>query len=799
MADTPVKITGIDSNGKPQLKEFSTTEENYLAYQAGLNLAGSATSVPYTLNVSTGTTVGSFSDTSFDQVVGTHGQTLTTSTTTTTLKQKTGTAAESGASRRKPVHYAEDGPKSQLHEMTSSEVSSLTDRLVSRIFTSDYPGTYKLATSLPTGGYTVKLSNVFSDTRTDGTTQNYSIYKRTSMTSPTVVRPLAIKRSSGLTGTYQGLQEMSDAQIQYTFGQRAQTRIMDDAQGVGSYLLLSSAQGNPTTAGYSGTWASKGVATDTRNTVDVNKAYTRLSTRSRSSAYTRISVGNFTRDFTGNYTRVTSTRTSTRTSSRDFAGNFLGNFTTDYSRNFVGANSTRTRPSSYTREAIVNSTRDSVGDGDYLGNYTGEYSRNFSRTRASNYSRNFAGNFSTDYSRNFAGNFLGNYTGNYTGATPTFTRIYTGNYTRQNFQLVGYSLASPANYWYFAGPTGNQSVVRNNITVATTSDMSATEITSGGTTYKRGTYQTGSYGYQYYNFEESTGSTAYTRTETGFVANYTRDSVGPLVPAGTYTAYAYDVTTPASSYRYWAEEVDFVGGNAVSVYWGSNTAKIGPNGSSNFTHSDGYQYDRGPFQTSVGKIFITQYYSVRRRYNIATYVGNYTRTRNSTYSRLAAWTRLRTSTNIVNRASSYSRVTSTRTSNRNYSRNIIDDYSRNYTRISTRTDVQDTSYIGDFTGNYLGNYSRNFIGDFIQVRSSNYSRVTSTRTSTRTSSRDYAGNFLGDFTTEYTRDRTSSYTRDFEGNYSRNFAGNYTGNYVSDEILSGNETIETYTLYVRTG
>jgi hypothetical protein len=39
MADTPVKITGIDSSGKPQLKEFSTTDENYLAYHAGLRLS----------------------------------------------------------------------------------------------------------------------------------------------------------------------------------------------------------------------------------------------------------------------------------------------------------------------------------------------------------------------------------------------------------------------------------------------------------------------------------------------------------------------------------------------------------------------------------------------------------------------------------------------------------------------------------------------------------------------------------------------------------------------------------------
>ena len=81
--------------------------------------------------------------------------------------------------------------------MTSSEIDTLTDRLVSRIFTSDYPDSFKLATSAPTG-YSTYLHNVFEDTRTDGHSQHYSIYRRDTMSAPTEVKPLTIKRSLGV-------------------------------------------------------------------------------------------------------------------------------------------------------------------------------------------------------------------------------------------------------------------------------------------------------------------------------------------------------------------------------------------------------------------------------------------------------------------------------------------------------------------------------------------------------------------------------------------------------------------------
>ena len=42
---------------------------------------------------------------------------------------------------------------------------------------------------------------------------------------------------------FRGLQEMTDAEIKYTFGQRAKTRIMNGSLGVGTYLIKSATQG----------------------------------------------------------------------------------------------------------------------------------------------------------------------------------------------------------------------------------------------------------------------------------------------------------------------------------------------------------------------------------------------------------------------------------------------------------------------------------------------------------------------------------------------------------------------------
>ena len=138
------------------------------------------------------------------------------------------------------------------------------------------------------------------------------------MTAPTAIRPVALKRSSGGSGTFQGIQEMSDAEIKYTFGQRAKTRIMNGSLGVGTYLIKSATQGAPTDTG---TWVAKGAAVDTKNTTT-------------NTDYTQDFVGDFTNNFT-----------------QDFVGNFTGNFETTFTGDFTNT---------FTRNSTQNFTRNST-------------------------------------------------------------------------------------------------------------------------------------------------------------------------------------------------------------------------------------------------------------------------------------------------------------------------------------------------------------------------------------------------------------------------------------------------------
>ena len=192
MASTPVKFLGIaDSDGsditgvgikKGKGIRNLQPRKKIILLSGRTSFGGDSDVAGLTLSSSGNATVGSYSNTAFDQGVGTHGVTLTTTTTTTPVYQKEGTASESGANWRKPIHYQKSGSQTQFHEMTSSEIDTLTDRLVSRIFTSDYLKPFKLATSRPTG-YSTYLHNVFEDTRTDGHSQHYSIYRRDTMSA----------------------------------------------------------------------------------------------------------------------------------------------------------------------------------------------------------------------------------------------------------------------------------------------------------------------------------------------------------------------------------------------------------------------------------------------------------------------------------------------------------------------------------------------------------------------------------------------------------------------------------------
>lgn len=797
MADTPIKYTGNDSDGKPQLFEFSTSEENYLAYQAGLRLSTADSDEVGSLALASAgnATVGSYSDTKFNQAVGTHGTTLTTATTTTTLYQTEGTAPTDGSAYRKPIHHQLNGSSTELHEMTSSEIDSLTDRLIKTIFANDYPGAYKLGSSSPGSGYSVEKSSVFSDTRTDGTTVNYNLYKRTSMTAPTTVRPLHIKRSSGKTGTYQGLQQMTNAQIQYTLGQTAKNRIMNGSNGVGTYLLLSSADGNPTANGYSGTWVAKGSATDTKQET-VATAYTRTSTRNFEGNYTRIRQSNFSRNFVGNYTGDFEGNYS-----RNFGGNFVGDFlvvrTENYSRNFTGtytgvSNFTRTRSSGYARNFTGN-----VVD-NFEGNYSRGFSRNFTRIRSSNYEGNYSRNYSRYYSRNFAGNFQGNYT----GATPTFTRNYTGNYvgtTTYAGPSDQYSATAPTYYWQYNANNSTLTIYwngtskYNSVVPFGTSEV----VASDGKTYTRTTLVSQSYGvYRYRVSRSSSTSVDYVGNYPGFTGEYVGNYVGP---AGSYGPAQYSLPNPQYLFS-----VEDLGGFLTSrATWngtvkgsGSASGSAVPHTTPDINNADGYGYNKGSYVTffpgNKNDPSSYYYYQIKRRLQSVSYTRTSTRVRTSTYSRTAAWTRISTRTSNRQYARTYARAF-TRISTRDITDAYSRDYTRDYTRTSTRN--RDSNYSRDYSRNFIGNYqgAKDYEGNYAR----NYSRTFS-RNFTRTSTRTRVSSYTRERDENFTRTRTSQYEGAVTDAYTRTSSRDYLGNYVSDEIQNTSETIETYTLYVRT-
>ena len=451
---TSLKLHDASSDG--DLKQITTSEENYLAYRAGLNLAaGAKTQVGSLSDVNTpGThaTVGTFTDTVYDQAIGTHGTTLTQTTTNTTLYQRDTSAGEDGGNFRYPIKWDTSTNPDSVKEMTDAEVTTITDRLIGTIFANDYPGIYVLGTSAPSGDYDVHLSNIFTDTRKDGTSVNYNIYQRQSMTAPTAVRPVALKRSSGGSGTFQGIQEMSDAEIKYNFGQRAKTRIMNGSLGVGTYLIKSATQGAPTDTG---TWVAKGAAVDTKNTT-TNTDYTQDFVGDFGGNFTQDFVGNFTGnfettftgDFTNTFTRNSTqnfTRNSTATFTGDFTGNFASTFTGDFTGDFAGRNPsletgvfdinanyntlnyTRNSTTNFVGDFTRNSTTNFVGDftGDFVGDFTGNFANNFTQdfvgTFTQDFTQTFTGDFSTNFTTTFTGNFLGALINNATETIETYT------------------------------------------------------------------------------------------------------------------------------------------------------------------------------------------------------------------------------------------------------------------------------------------------------------------------------------------------------------------------------------------
>lgn len=427
----PLKLEGTAGD----LKEMTQAEEDYIAYLTGLQLAAmTSADVSALTTTSGGNNIGSYTNTFYDQVVGTHpGTSITSGSTVTTLYQNIGSASEAGADFHRPLRWAGSGA---IEEMDNVEFDEIVDRALIKIFSNDFPGIYRLASSSPGADWDVHLSNVFTDTQSSGVTATtYNIYQRQTMTAPTTVQSVKILND---TTAFDGLKQMNATEMQTTFGQRAKTRIMGGANHLGQYQLRSSAQGVPVAAG---TWRAVGTATDTKDTTS-NVAYS----GSYAGTYAGTYTGYYTNSFTGYYTGGF-TGSYAGTYSRAFAGSYVGYFTGSYANSFAGAYSS-SFAGSYTQMFIGHYGRTSyapygpvtnyysryLGAGYYTGYYasyytgyyTGYFSGSYARSFTGYYTGDFAGSYSGTYSRAFAGdysrNFAGNYTGNYTGS-------YTGNYT----------------------------------------------------------------------------------------------------------------------------------------------------------------------------------------------------------------------------------------------------------------------------------------------------------------------------------------------------------------------------------
>ena len=258
----PLKIK--NTNG--DLQEFIPSEEAYLSHMVGEALAEVSAGDVGAISLTGDVNIGSFVDNFYNQPTGTHPvSNITSTTTTTTLKQVSGPADESGTDFSRPVGYYESGPNPGFYEMVESDLDNLTSRAMSNLFTLHGKGTYYLASTpsqLPTtyhSDYEIAIENAFSNTNNDGAVTNYHLWRRVAQAgtiNPEVVRPVTTVYDGS---SLDGFKEMTDAQIKYTLGQRAKS-LMATAGAIGSYQLRSSAQGQPTLPG---TWSGVGTAQNT--------------------------------------------------------------------------------------------------------------------------------------------------------------------------------------------------------------------------------------------------------------------------------------------------------------------------------------------------------------------------------------------------------------------------------------------------------------------------------------------------------------------------------------------------------
>jgi len=396
----PLKIKNSDGD----LQELTPAEEMYLAVKVGEALAEASAGDIGDISLTNGDNIGSFVDSFYNEASGTHPMSNITGTTvTTTLKQVGGSASESGSNFARPVGYYADNANPGFYEMVDADLDNLTNRALVNLETLELQGAFTLSSTSPGGDWAKHIDTVFSDTRGDGTSIDFHIWKKTALASPpagiVTTRPVATDYDGS--SAFSGLKEMSDAEIKYTLGQRAKS-LRSTAGAIGSYQLRSSVQGAPTSAG---TWVPRGTAANTQRTI-VDGTYS----RTRASAYARTRVSAYSRNRVSTYTR-NSVDTFARTFAGEYTGTYSREFAGEYTRGYAG-DYTRTRPSTYTRNRLTA--------------FTGYFAGTYNRARVSVYTRNRVTPFTGTFSRTRASAYTRGRVSTYAG---TYARTRTSVYT----------------------------------------------------------------------------------------------------------------------------------------------------------------------------------------------------------------------------------------------------------------------------------------------------------------------------------------------------------------------------------
>lgn len=379
-----VKSSGATFQG---LQTMTNAEMDYAVHVILSHFANTNSGLG-TVNIdgATGTSIGTFVDTSRSGAIGNHPVANTPTTVTTyTFKQDVTTTATEVITR--PIEYS----TSSIRQQNDTQ---LNDSIISRALAncaSSGIGSYALQPSAPVGTWT-SIGTITNSTI--GASNSTTLWRKTAGTAPTTVRPLKYQASPS-----KSFKQMTDPEIQ-GLTNRFRNRII--STGICTYKVQTSA---PTP----GTWTTRGAAfNDTRNA---------LATPSYSGSYT----GTFTGSYTGN-----------------FAGNYVPSFAGTYARAFSGAYAGAYQaffsgfsPGAFTGFYTGFYTNFFAGTytgtpGTYAGAYTGTYSRAFAGT----YQAFFSGFTPGAYAGFYTGFFSGTYTGFYstTGFAGTYSRAFAGSY-----------------------------------------------------------------------------------------------------------------------------------------------------------------------------------------------------------------------------------------------------------------------------------------------------------------------------------------------------------------------------------